>query len=187
LHRAPLPVLGSIAIASVVGFAWLLGTRSPSHVEVSDEPRSPKEQLASAPVVARAAVSPSPSAPTASSSVPVDGKSVAKPRAARSTDRWEPASPPSLTREVAMLDEVRRELARGDGARALSSLDDYERSGARTLSDEAAVLRIEALVATGRTGEARRVAERFIERNPNSALADRARTLVQLEGEGGGS
>jgi hypothetical protein len=85
----------------------------------------------------------------------------------------------SLPEEIAALDRVRSALSAGDTTAALRGLDDYERvlHGTR-LTAEAAVLRIDALARSGRAREASGLARRFVEANPGSALAERARTFI---------
>jgi hypothetical protein len=90
-----------------------------------------------------------------------------------------PAAPPStLEEELAMLDEARAKLAAGDEVAALASLDRYSaRRGAR-LGAEATLLRLQALSAAGRSIEASRLAQKFIEANPDNPLAERARGFI---------
>jgi hypothetical protein len=87
-------------------------------------------------------------------------------------------TPPTLTDEVGMLDRARSELREKGPARALELLDDYDRRAGTHLRDEATLLRIEALARVGRGDEASALAKRFIESNPSSTLADRARSYV---------
>jgi len=108
---------------------------------------------------------PSPEPVTEASAVPAP-----KPR---------PARPPSLTAEIASLDLARSALADGDAKRALRSLDTHDRdfpNGA--LAQEAAMLRIEALVANNDLATAQTVGHRFLATHPDSAHADRVRTLL---------
>ncbi len=81
--------------------------------------------------------------------------------------------------ELAVLDRARELLATGDAASALAALERYERTpSARSLGAEAALLRIQALAANGRTTEASALAQRFVTRYPNSPLVDRARSFA---------
>ncbi len=111
------------------------------------------------------AVAPSPSAapptPLARSVSPV------KPRLATQQD------------ELKLLDGARELLAAGDAASALSALARYDRTpSGRSLGAEAALLRIQALAARGRSAEATALAQQFIARYPNSPLTDRARNFL---------
>jgi hypothetical protein len=109
-------------------------------------------------------------APLAEASIAVPHGDAPKPRAAR---------PASLTAEIASLDLARSALADGDAKRALRNLDAHDHdfpNGA--LAQEAVMLRIEALVATGDMNGARAVGHRFLVGHPDSAHADRIRTLL---------
>lgn len=119
--------------------------------------------------------------------VPAPLKSLArsKPRAPVSTaapsaaPTAEPAAPrPSLAQDLQALMSIRSALRAGEGAKALDLLDRRARTGGE-LEAEATVLRIEALASLGRRQEASELARRFVQANPNSALADRAKGLVQ--------
>ena len=85
----------------------------------------------------------------------------------------------TLGREVQALDAVRATLSVGDAAAALAMLDAYARRhpGGR-LAIEAEVLRIDALVQSGRSDVAQRRAEAFLKRYPHSVLAPRVRTQI---------
>jgi hypothetical protein len=84
-----------------------------------------------------------------------------------------------LSEELGALDRARLSLANGDSRRALEELDGYDRRfpGGR-LQLEAEVLRIDALAKIGRKDEARRHADAFLRRHPNSVLATRVRALA---------
>jgi hypothetical protein len=155
------------AAAIVVGIARLERAKEPWFSATAE------------PVSARRAgtpEAPSVSLPASSASRPSSGPE-------RSTRIAPPKSPPpepSLTAEVAALDEARRALSEGDPERALKQVDDYERvlRGSR-LKDEATILRIEALERSGRKEAAAKLAAEFVANNPNSPLVDRARGLVK--------
>jgi outer membrane protein assembly factor BamD (BamD/ComL family) len=62
----------------------------------------------------------------------------------------------------------------------LAALDDYQRRFPRgVLQQEAAMLRIEALLARGDKATARRLSQRFLEQYPRSALAARVKNLLE--------
>ena len=90
---------------------------------------------------------------------------------------------PSLTRELAFLDEARRNLLKRAPLAALAALTEYGAAfPAGTLRIEAAALRVEALAAAGRRQEAASLAHAFLGAHPESPLADRIRALVpQIE------
>jgi hypothetical protein len=87
--------------------------------------------------------------------------------------------PESIADQARTLNGVRGVIAGGDGSRALSSLDDFARRfPASPLGEEALVLRIEALVASGDRDAARRSAARLFSQYPNSAYARRVRSVL---------
>jgi len=117
------------------------------------------------PVVTDATTSPSPGQSVGSAKVPVGPKADA-PTA-------------GLTEELSSLDSVRALLARGDAVGALSRLDAYARVYPRgRLRLEAEVLRIDALTKSGQTSAAKKRAESFLRKYPNSVLASRVRALL---------
>jgi hypothetical protein len=85
----------------------------------------------------------------------------------------------SLGDELRLLEDARSALARGRAADALAGLDRHalEFSRAR-LGHEATLLRIETLSAMGRGAEAVELARRFVGEEPDSPLADRARSFL---------
>jgi hypothetical protein len=86
----------------------------------------------------------------------------------------------SLAEEVALLDRARNALVTGDPSHALAILDGYERAKVgTTLSAEAALLRIEALVQRGETVRAASLASEFLRAHPKSPVADRVRAIIQ--------
>jgi hypothetical protein len=89
--------------------------------------------------------------------------------------------PASLTDEIAALDRARTALSGGDPGAAIRALDDYDQvlHGTR-LTAEATLLRIDALSRSGNASGASELASRFVEGNPGSALADRARAFIRI-------
>ena len=88
-----------------------------------------------------------------------------------------PAS--SLAEELSSLDSARALLARGDSAGALVRLDVHSRAYPKgRLQLEAEVLRIDALTKNGQTSLAKKRAETFLRKHPNSVLASRVRMLL---------
>jgi len=85
----------------------------------------------------------------------------------------------SMPSELAALQQARAALGAGDPARALSMLDAY---GARfphgAMTQEAAVLRIEALVRAGDRPAAQRAADAYRRAYPQSPYLDRIRSLL---------
>jgi hypothetical protein len=90
-----------------------------------------------------------------------------------------PAAGSSVRAELASLDQARAALAAGDAPRALSLLDAYRASFPRaSMTQEATVLRIEALARAGAAAAARRVGTAFLEAHPGTPYAARVRSLI---------
>jgi hypothetical protein len=86
---------------------------------------------------------------------------------------------PGLAEELAALDAARSLLTRGDSTAALVRLDAYNRTYPKgRLRLEAEVLRIDALNKNGQSVLAKKRAEAFLLKYPNSVLASRVRTLL---------
>ncbi|HWA73453.1 MAG TPA: outer membrane protein assembly factor BamD [Polyangiaceae bacterium] len=86
------------------------------------------------------------------------------------------ASSADLTAELAAIEKARSALSAGDASGALSQLDAYSRTYPRgRLALEAEVLRIDALARSGQRDAAKKRAEQFVRRHPNSVLNARVR------------
>jgi hypothetical protein len=84
-----------------------------------------------------------------------------------------------LSAQIELLERARARLRAGDGAGALEAVDRYDSELYGTsLNDEAALLRIEALSATGRRSEASALAHGFVAAHPDSPLAERAQRFA---------
>lgn len=93
-----------------------------------------------------------------------------------------------LAEELAALDRVREALGAGSPGRALTALDAHDRQFPKgPLGPEALMLRIEALAAAGRPGEAARLGDDYLAAHPTGPYARRVRTLLGREAEGGGA
>jgi hypothetical protein len=87
-----------------------------------------------------------------------------------------PAARDSILDEAALLRAARSAIARGDGARALSHLDEHAATFPRgALQEEAAAARVFALCAAGRAPEARTAAADFLALRASSPLAAQVR------------
>jgi hypothetical protein len=83
--------------------------------------------------------------------------------------------------ELAALGGARRELQRGAAADALTRLNDFDRRYPSSgLSEEATVLRVEALLALGRRDQAGALGARFLTERSGSVYAARVRTLLNI-------
>jgi hypothetical protein len=88
-------------------------------------------------------------------------------------------SPSTLDDEVATLDRVRASLSAGDSLSAFRQLDAYDQAcHVCVLSDEATVLRVDALMAQGDAVAAAALAQRFLAANPSSPHAPHLRSVV---------
>ena len=89
------------------------------------------------------------------------------------------ASASALAAELGALDAARARLSSGDATGALAKLDDYARAYPRgRLVLEAEVLRIDALSHAGQKTQAKKRAEAFLRKHPNSVLATRVRGFL---------
>lgn len=85
----------------------------------------------------------------------------------------------TLAMEVQSVDGARAALAAGRAAETIARLDEYERRfPTRRFGPEALYLRMEALVALGRTAPARAAAERLLATYPESPNGVRARAVL---------
>jgi hypothetical protein len=120
-------------------------------------------------------------AATAASSPHVDAQegSPSPPPAAAAPPAADATDAPSLAREIAHIDSIRRLLAADRTRPALSALEEYERDFPRgVLHQEADVLRIEAHKRAGDKRRARVLAARFLADNPDSPHSAHVRELV---------
>jgi hypothetical protein len=157
--------IGATAAAPVAYYAWQQAHEAPAPVVAVQAPEARPQ-----PPAPRTPEPPAPEtrAEPATRAVPAPPK--AEPR---------PSSASALTAELGALDAARSRLASGDATGALALLDDYARSYPRgRLVLEAEVLRIDALAKSGQSGVAKRRAEAFLKRHPNSVLASRVRTYL---------
>jgi hypothetical protein len=94
------------------------------------------------------------------------------------------ASPPvsqaiSLNDEIKMIDGIRASLAAHDAQGALRQLDAYQIAAPRgSLTAQATLLRVEALLARGDRAAATSLGRSFVAGHPQSPVANRIRTLV---------
>lgn len=93
-----------------------------------------------------------------------------------------PSDKSSLSREIALLDEARRALRTGNPGATLAALDRYDAaSTSHALGAEALLLRVRALAQAGRHGEARALAQRYIDRHPGDGYSVKLARIVGLE------
>lgn len=98
------------------------------------------------------------------------------PPAADTVAATPPAAPSGLSSESAGVTEVRAKLRAGDAGGALALLSAMQRQfGAGRMSEDRAVLTIDALAASGNTAAARASADAFLAAHPKSPFASRVR------------
>jgi TolA-binding protein len=89
------------------------------------------------------------------------------------------ASGPGIEAQIALIDRARAAVAAHEPAQAMSALSEYQRRfPGGVLTQEATLLRIEALVAQGDQASAARLGRQFLARYPRSQLAARVKTLI---------
>lgn len=90
-----------------------------------------------------------------------------------------PPAADSLAAEVALLDEARAALARGEPTRALRLTERHQREyPAGRLAPEAFILKLTALVRAGEVGRARAISDAWLATHPSGPQADRVREIV---------
>ena len=153
------------------------GAEAPSVVAPSRAPAiavgsalAPAHGAAAEPV-ATAAPTPEPKSPLAARTLTAAAPSVvlSAPASAAAASAPDDAL---IGRQVASLDRAREALGAGDTARALALLDEHDaRFPGGALAEEAAVVRVKALLAAGRSAEAGALGRRFVEGHPSSPYA----------------
>jgi outer membrane protein assembly factor BamD (BamD/ComL family) len=84
-----------------------------------------------------------------------------------------------LVREIGLVQRAHERVAAGDARGALALLDSYDAEFPRgQMSEEATVLRIQALREAGQEGRAQSLAHAFLEQHGDSPLAQRVRSLL---------
>jgi type IV secretory pathway VirB10-like protein len=171
----PLLIAAALVITvAAVSFAAWLGQRS----DRSDQAlamRTADERTARAASAAKAPPAPTQAQPAREIAQPV-GKEEAQPAeqgpAARSPRRQPAADLDAL--ELALLQRARAAVARRDFASALEALLDHQRRFPKgKFQEEREAMRVKALAGLGRNDEARRAAQRFRDRFPDSVLSPR--------------
>jgi hypothetical protein len=99
------------------------------------------------------------------------------------TDSPRPKASPDerLAEELALIDRVRTSVDSRNTALASTLLAEHERRFGKSaqFAPEARYLRLEIMVATGRSEEARHLAHEILERDPAGPHAARARALLK--------
>jgi hypothetical protein len=162
------------AACGSVAAGWLVWSAGSAGEPLSIAPERSTRARPSAP-----AHSVAPPAPVSSSkqAQPLPAPRQTLPSAQRTINPV-PVPPITLEQELVLLDGARAALASGDAAGALVQLDRHRVANGTSLSAEATLLRIQALAGSGKSLEAAVLARAFVNANPNSPLAERARRYV---------
>jgi hypothetical protein len=118
-------------------------------------------------------------APVSSNTSTTERNAALVPSVNRPQPSRAPASAVGLEQELELLDRARAELASGNTTQALKLLNRYQAlPHNKSMGSEATLLRIQALARSGRSADAARLATDFVNANPDSPLADRARRFM---------
>lgn len=159
---------GVLAVGATLAGVTYVATRSnapaPAASSVAAPTASAPAVVTAPPTVTTTAEATAPSASAAPSSKPA----VAAPQ---------PSASAPARAEIEILKEAQAALA-GSPSRALALCDEHARSHPKgSLGQEREMVRIQALIALGRTTEARALADAFKKANPSSAYAQRLDAL----------
>lgn len=173
--------IGAVVIAASAGtYAYLTSSATPPSATstapvATASPQAPQKVVA--PAIDVAAL-PSATAPSATE-LPGASQVRATPHRPAPSAAAAAASTDALAHELALVDDARGALDHDDAARALKLLDDYaSRFPNGTFAQEAAVLRVDALVRRGDRATATALAQRFLAQYPRSPHAPRLRALL---------
>jgi hypothetical protein len=180
-------LIGGVAIAKWIGAVALGGALvtggvalvRPAHEQQHANTAAKREH-----VRASAAEPPQTSLPSVPNSAPVqpEPQRTTPPAASSNAPSRAPAlrSQPDISSEISAVDEVRNALRARQPSAALAALARYDvrfgRSGA--LREEAAALRIEALMESGKRERAKTLARAFLAQHAHSPYTARVRALV---------
>ncbi len=168
-RRAWLTLGSAVALAAS---AVLILRSGPHPEDIEAERLAPKQSFSR---VAAAPAASGQSGPTLAASVEASDDAGATPLRSGLAPS---VAATTLEEERAMLEHARSELNIGNSTSALTLLDQYDKVSGGHLSAEATLLRIQALSASGRTSLAAKLAQRFVDSDPNSPLAYRARGYI---------
>jgi hypothetical protein len=158
------------ATASTVTPApWLTVTRPAAVAAPASEGSSPRDVLSLPPV------------PPAATQPPRRAAIAAPASPARRGESVPGEGEDSFGRELRAIERARLAVAARDGASAIETLDAYARDFPHgQLSQEATLLRLEALLDEGQRAQAEALAQRFLQEHPSSPLAQRVRSLSHI-------
>lgn len=163
--------IGALVTAGGVGVGYATLASSPAGApSAAVVPR-----FSQVPVVAPAASLPAPEVSVPPSPVVTSPRErpASQPRSSSS------ASSLGIQEQITLVDRARAAVAAQQPASALAALDEYQRRfPGGVLTQEATLLRIDALLARGDKASAVRLGRQFLERYPRSPMAARVKTLI---------
>ncbi|HEY4013029.1 MAG TPA: outer membrane protein assembly factor BamD [Polyangiaceae bacterium] len=167
-------VLAPAVVAGAVATAYVAVERRGSTLEAAAPPG------AAAMTAPRTEVAPAVAAPVAvSSPAPISLEEVAAAPRRAGSSRAPAREGADMPAQVALVDRGRSLVAAGDTAGALRAIDEYGKRFPRgALSEEAALLRIEAVYARGDRAATVALAKRFRAEYPRSVHADKIRWML---------
>ena len=173
-----------VATIALVGAAGYVATRAPTPTTATATATatnvpapSVATPIGTAPVET-ASVAPAPVAPAPVAPAPAKDHVGARPATSAAVAE---ELTRTLAAEVALVDRART-LARSSPGEAMTALEEYARTfPGGTLRDEAAVVRVEALLAAGHRADAERTAQPYLRDRPNTPIARRMTDLLGPE------
>ena len=165
-----MPLIGG-ALVALVAVVFVATRPSP--------PAPPPAAVAPPVTEVRAATPSIPNAPGNTTSEVTPAAKDSNPSAR--SPRARAAASADLSDQIALVDAARSAVAAGASERALGILRQYrDRYPTGSFRPEVTALQVEALVKSGRSGEARSLAERFVADHPGTPLAERVARLAGL-------
>lgn len=169
-------IVGSTAFLVVPELTSEPEEKAPSFVPVT-QPAAVDEQEKPLPAPVPAERPPIPSEPEAAPEAPP----AQMPAPSSPAPEKKPVTT-TISDEIQALDAARKVLDAGEASRALILLDQYHRKfEKRRLGQEATVMRIRALVQSGKKERAEALARRFYQTNPGSPYNKRIESIVGLK------
>jgi hypothetical protein len=165
--------LSTATVVTALPVTYFLSTREP--------PVASQKHPAPAALAIPAPAEPATPPPAVTAPAPSSAHSRAvSPSPSPAPARTSSSSNSALRAELAALDAIRSTLANDDPAGAMSFIAAYFRTFPHgRLHFEAEVLRIDALAKAGRSQAAKRYAQEFLKRHPNSVLTARVRPYAE--------
>lgn len=165
--------LSAVALVTMLGSPDSVTESAPVHV-----PSAAPAPVATASPDPTAEVATEPSSIEAAPAPEVPKAAVPSRRGAASTPSAS-ADSASIAREIALVDEVRTLVARGQSSAALGAISNYRKEFPRgVLRQEATLLQIEALAKAGNLAAAREIGQRFLREHPRTPHEKRVRALI---------